>query len=61
MEIRTCERCHTRMRRVVYGIPTDEDPQDDDGYTEFVGCIVPEKMLSWQCFECGASIEDDQG
>jgi hypothetical protein len=49
------------MRRVVYGIPTDEDPQDDDGYTEFVGCIVPEKMLSWQCFECGASIEDDQG
>jgi hypothetical protein len=59
VEIRTCSFCKTRMHRVIYGMPTDEDLTNDDGYTEFAGCIVPEKMLSWQCFECGASIEEE--
>lgn len=59
MEIRTCERCRARMRGVIYGLPTEEDFKNDDGYTEFAGCVVPDQMLSWQCFECGASIQEE--
>ena len=61
MEIRTCERCRARMRRVVYGLPTEEDFKNDDGYTEYAGCMVTFPRKSWVCFECGHSILENEG
>lgn len=59
MEIRTCSFFNTRMHRVVYGMPTDEDFANDDGYTEFAGCVITDPMESWKRFECGASILEE--
>ena len=56
MAVKKCSYCKTRMRKVIYGMPTEEDLAKDDGYTEYSGCITEVPMVDWKCFECGSLI-----
>jgi len=54
----TCRFCKTRMTRIIYGMPTEEDLAMNDSYTEYAGCIIEGPMVDWKCLECGASIQE---
>jgi hypothetical protein len=59
MAVKKCKYCNTRMTRVIFGMPTEEDSQNTSEFVEFRGCIVSGPMDKWACSACGASIKQD--
>lgn len=56
MPIKKCKYCSTRMSRVVYGLPSSDDYENRDEFTEFRGCIIMGPTEDWRCSFCDAKI-----
>lgn len=59
MAVKKCSYCNTRMTKVIFGMPTEEDYLNTSEFVEFRGCIVFGPMDKWVCNGCGASIKED--
>jgi hypothetical protein len=56
MPIKKCKYCKTRMNKVVWGMPSQDDYENADDFTEFRGCIITEPTESWRCDFCDSKI-----
>ena len=56
MPIKKCKYCKTRMTKVLWGLPSHEDFENADEFTEFRGCIITEPTESWRCDSCSSKI-----
>lgn len=57
--MKKCKHCETRMTKVIFGMPTEQDYLNASEFVEFRGCIVDGPMDKWVCEGCGASIKRD--
>jgi hypothetical protein len=56
MPIKKCKYCKTRMNKVVWGMPIQDDYENADDFTEFRGCIITEPTETWRCDFCDSKI-----
>ena len=56
MPIKKCKYCKTRMNKVLWGMPSQDDYETADDFTEFRGCIITEPTESWRCDFCDSKI-----
>jgi hypothetical protein len=56
MPIKKCKYCKTRMNKVLWGMPSQDDYENADDFTEFRGCIITEPTESWRCDFCDSKI-----
>jgi hypothetical protein len=56
MPIKKCKYCKTRMNKVVWGMPMQDDYENADDFTEFRGCIITEPTETWRCDFCDSKI-----
>ncbi len=52
--IKKCKYCNTRMSRVVYGLPSSDEYENGDQFTEYRGCIIMGPIEDWCCNYCKA-------
>jgi hypothetical protein len=56
MPVKKCKYCKTRMNKVIWGMPVQDDYENADDFTEFRGCIITESTESWRCDSCSSKI-----
>jgi hypothetical protein len=56
MPIKRCKYCKTRMTKVIYGMPRENDYLLENGFTDFAGCIIEQNAEDWYCSKCDAKV-----